>query len=490
MKKIFTSTTELDKRAVSLGLSELVLQENASAAVANVVKQRYMGALVLGFCGGGNNGADALATLRRLAGQYECVAVLVSDKLNNNASTQLKIAKNAGVKIIKSNEIDENIAGWISEALKGSVCVIDGIFGSGLSKDLSPKITSLIASLNEATLSNPLILALSVDMPSGLDLNGNLRPLAFRANATITMGAPKLGLFSDVAKDFVGELICADLGLCEGLYTSGVSSDFLLEMSDMCLPNRNIQNVNKGNFGHAFVAMGSMSGAGELCTLSALNMGAGRVSVVRASELGNSRENSRANLADLRNLDPQIMLKSDFSGASAVAIGMGLGEAMFDIDRILALPCVVDADMFYHPSVLGFCAKAGAVLTPHPKEFASLLAFAGFGSFSVEEVVLNKFALARAFSQKYPATLVLKGANTIITNSSKLYINCLGNAKLAKGGSGDVLSGMILALLAQGYDPLLASITATLAQAKIAANYSGNAFSYTPQDMIKGIKCL
>ena len=146
--------------------------------------------------------------------------------------------------------------------------------------------------------------------------------------------------------------------------------------------------------------------------------------------------------------------------------------------------------MFYHPSVLSFCAKAGAVLTPHPKEFASLLAFAGFGEFSVEEVVQDRFALARAFSQKFPATLVLKGANTIIANASKLYINCLGSAKLAKGGSGDVLSGMILALLAQGYDPLLASITATLAQAKIAANYSGSAFSYTPKDMIKGIKCL
>lgn len=476
MKKVFTSTGELDKRAVSLGLSELVLQENASAAVAKVVKERYKGALVLGFCGGGNNGADALAALRRLCGEYECVAVLVSDKLNNNATTQLKIAKSAGLKVIKANEIDENTAGWISEALKGSVCVIDGIFGAGFKGELNPKIATLIASLNEAISANPLVLALSVDMPSGLDIAGIPSPLAFRANTTITMGAPKLGLFSDLAKDYVGELICADLGLCEGLYASGVSSDFLLEMSDMRLPNRIIQNVNKGDFGHAFVASGDMSGAARLCALSALNMGAGRVSIVAKKKL--------------KDLEPEIMLKRNFSGASAVAIGMGLGGELYDIDEILALPCVVDADMFYHPSVLSFCAKAGAVLTPHPKEFASLLAFAGFGEFSVNEVVLNRFALARAFSQKFPATLVLKGANTIIANASKLYINCLGSAKLAKGGSGDVLSGMILALLAQGYDPLLASITATLAQAKIAANYSGSAFSYTPKDMIKGIKCL
>ena len=87
-------------------------------------------------------------------------------------------------------------------------------------------------------------------MPSGLDIAGIPSPLAFRANTTITMGAAKLGLFSDLAKDYVGELICADLGLCEGLYTSGFFSDFLLEMSDMRLPSRNTQNVNKGDFGH------------------------------------------------------------------------------------------------------------------------------------------------------------------------------------------------------------------------------------------------
>lgn len=479
MKKVFTSTQALDKRAINLGFSELVLQENASAAVAKVVKERYMGALVLGFCGGGNNGADALAALRRLCGEYECVAVLVSDKLNKNASTQLKIAKSAGLKVIKANEIDENIAGWISEALKGSACVIDGIFGAGFRGELSPKIATLIASLNEAMSSNPLVFALSVDIPSGLDISGIPSNTAFRADVTVTMGAAKLALFSDLAKDFVGELICADLGLCEELYTSDASSDFLLEMSDMRLPSRNIQNVNKGDFGHAFIASGDMSGAARLCALAALNMGAGRVSVVK-----------RENRADFSSLEAQIMLKSNFKGASAVAIGMGLGSSLYDIDEILALPCVVDADMFYHPSVLAFCAKAGAVLTPHPKEFASLLALAGLGEFSADEVVANKFALARAFSQKFPATLVLKGANTIIANAGKLYINCLGSPKLAKGGSGDVLSGMILALLAQGYDPLLASITATLAQAKIAANYSGSAFSYCPDDMIKGIKCL
>ena len=110
------------------GIEHDVLRHRAALGILlreNVALERVG---TLGFCGGGNNGADALAALRRLCGEYECVAVLVSDKLNNNATTQLKIAKSAGLKVIKTNEIDENTAGWISEALKGSVCVIDGIF--------------------------------------------------------------------------------------------------------------------------------------------------------------------------------------------------------------------------------------------------------------------------------------------------------------------------------------------------------------------------
>lgn len=487
MKKIFYSTNELDKRAISLGLSELVLQENAAGAVAKCVKEQFKGRKVLGFCGGGNNGADALAVLRMLNGEYECVAVLTSTKLNENAKTQLNIAKNAGVRVFELGEFlefqSENFG--IPKAgiptlefqnkntsileFQNELCVIDGIFGSGLSRALSAQMIELINKLNALNA-----LKIAVDIPSGLDLRGVPLGTAFEADFTITMGALKLALFNDLAKDFVGKVITADLGLSNKVFCGEQKNDFLLEFQDLKLPYRTKQNVNKGSFGHAFIALGECAGAGKLCANAAFNIGAGKVSVVGKAG----------------SLSAQIMKKSDFSGASAVAIGMGLGGAKHDLKSILPLPCVVDADMFWQSEVLSFAKSKKAVLTPHPKEFASLLKLAKMGDFSINEVLENKADLARRFSLEFGATLLLKGANTIIAQNGVLYICPLGSAKLAKGGSGDVLSGMIVGLLAQGYSPLNSAISAVLAQAKIALNYHKNDFSYTPNDMIKGIKCL
>jgi NAD(P)H-hydrate repair Nnr-like enzyme with NAD(P)H-hydrate dehydratase domain len=146
--------------------------------------------------------------------------------------------------------------------------------------------------------------------------------------------------------------------------------------------------------------------------------------------------------------------------------------------------------MFGRGEVLNFASRADVVLTPHPKEFASLLNVAGLGKFEISEIVRRKFELARLFSQNFPATLVLKGANTIIARAGTLYVCPLGSNKLAVGGSGDVLAGIILAYLAQGFAPLSSAINGVIAHAKTAANYGGAAFSFTPKDMIGGLKWL
>lgn len=463
MKKVFLSTNEFDKNAVDMGLGELVLQENASAAVAKCVKKHFKGKRILAFCGAGNNGADALAVLRRLSGEYECAGILTSEFLNENSKIQAKIAKNVGVNFLDLKDFKYN--------LDDDICVIDGIFGSGLSRVLSTEIINLINYLNTTNA-----LKIAVDIPSGLDKHGIALPVALKCDYSVTMGALKLALFSDFAKDFVGKVICTDLGLSHGVFCGEEQSDFLLEFSDMILPKRNKQNVNKGNFGHAFVAFGAMEGAGQICALSALNMGAGKVSAV-----GNSKKFSY-----------EIMNKTSFKGASAISLGMGQGGAELQIDEILAENCayIVDADMFYNDRILGFARCKSAVLTPHPKEFQSLLKIAGMGEYELNEVCENKMELARKFSLEFPSTLLVKGANAVIAHSSVLYINDKGSAKLAKGGSGDALSGIILALLAQGYEPLKAAICGSLAQAKIARKYRKNDYSYTPKDMIKGIKCL
>ena len=463
MKKVFLETSEFDKNAVSLGLSELVLQENASAAVAKCVKKHFKGKRILAFCGGGNNGADALAVLRRLSGEYECAGILTSEFLNENSKIQAEIARKSGVRLGYLDNFDFSV--------DDDICVIDGIFGSGLARPLSSEIIKLIEFLNQTKN-----LKIAVDIPSGLDKRGVPSPVALKCDYSVTMGALKLALFSDFAKDFVGKVICADLGLSHEVFCGERQSDFLLEFSDMILPKRKKQNVNKGDFGHAFVAFGAMEGAGQICALSALNMGAGKVSAV-----GNSKKFSY-----------EIMKKESFKGADAISLGMGQGSAKLKIDEILAENCayIVDADMFYNERILDFARRKNVVLTPHPKEFASLLKIAKIGEYNLKEVCENKMELARKFSLEFSSTLLVKGANAIISHSGVLYINDKGSAKLAKGGSGDALSGMILGLLAQGYEPLSAAICGSLAQAKIARKYHKNDYSYTPKDMIKGIKCL
>lgn len=459
MKKIFKNTAKFDENAVNLGIKEPILQENAAVGVANLIRQKIpLGSKILFICGGGNNGADGFACARMLQGDYKCEMFLNKKISSNLAQTQLDIARRIGVKTIARLDFSE-----VS-------CVVDAIFGSGLSRNLD---TMTIDILKEANKFEGL--KISVDMPSGLDLDGNLRPICFKADYTVAMGALKLALFSDLAKDFVGEIVIADLGLSHGLFANK-TEDFVLEFSDLELPKRDLQNVSKGDFGHAFVAVGEMSGAAQMTAIAALNMGAGRVSVVGES---------------FPDLDMQIMLKSNFEGAEVVAFGMGLGNKQIPFSDLYDKKAVVDADMFYKQEVLEFARNPNSILTPHPKEFANLMKIAHLDpNLDADLVQQNRFELARKFTENFPCVLVLKGSNTIIAQNGVLYINPLGSNKLSVGGSGDVLSGVILAYLAQGFEPLSAAINGVLAHSKTAVNYHENAYSFTPEDIIKGLKCL
>ena len=178
---------------------------------------------------------------------------------------------------------------------------------------------------------------------------------------------------------------------------------------------------------------------------------------------------------------------------TAIAIGMGLGKYETDeIRKILnkKVPKIIDADLFYDKLICEVLEQE-VVLTPHPKEFVSLLKLCEIADIDVSELQNNRFLYAQMFSKKYPkVVLLLKGANVIISKNEKLYVNRFGSAVLSKGGSGDVLSGLIGSLLAQGYEILDAAITASLAHAISSKNYSKNNYSLTPLDLIEEIKKL
>jgi hydroxyethylthiazole kinase-like uncharacterized protein yjeF len=183
------------------------------------------------------------------------------------------------------------------------------------------------------------------------------------------------------------------------------------------------------------------------------------------------------------------------SNASAIAIGMGLGghfESEFLQKYVVEshLPVVLDADAFYAPQLLGILEQKNreVVITPHPKEFAALWKRLTGEILTASEVQDKRFEMVRRFNDKYPhVTLLLKGANTLIMQEEKLYVNPLGCSKLSKGGSGDVLSGLIVSLLAQGYTGIDAAIQASLALVIAADQYNGASYGMLPTDIIEEV---
>ena len=464
MKNLYLDTRVLDERASEkFGLSEELLMENAATAIANFIRKKFKkGERVLGVCGGGNNGADVLCALRMLEGEYECEFILAIKNLKPLAIKQLDRAKFASVRESKN----------IENSLNSAKCLIDGLFGSGLNRALGQNLSALISKIN----ASPAYI-IACDVPSGLSSEGKVLGACVKADATITMGARKLGLYSDVAKDYVGKIKVATLGISAQNYEC--ESDYhLLEKCDLMLPNRKNQCVNKGDFGHAFIISGEHVGASKLCAKAAFAFGAGLVSVIGEQGL---------------NLPTHIMQASKISEKmNAGALGMGLGKKgieELEVQNLKGKKLVLDADIFYSQKVLDLLDE-NCVLTPHPKEFCSLLKICKIADIDVQTLQKNRYAYARAWSEKFSAVLVLKGANTIIAKEGQIYVMSYGKSALAKGGSGDVLSGLVLALLAQGYEPLRAAISATLAHALSIRNFDKNSYALEPTDIIKGVKCL
>ncbi|MGL2762917.1 NAD(P)H-hydrate dehydratase [Helicobacter pylori] len=466
MLSVYEKVNALDKRAIEeLFLSEDILMENAAMALERAVLQNAsLGAKVIILCGSGDNGGDGYALARRLAGRFRVLVFEMKPAKSPMCQLQKERAKKVGV-VIKTYE--ENA---LNQNLECDV-LIDCVVGSAFKGGLEPF-------LNFESLSQKARFKIACDIPSGIDSKGRVDKRAFKADMTISMGAIKSCLLSDRAKDYIGELKVGHLGVFNPIYEIPTDT-FLLEKSDLKRPLRDKKNAHKGDYGHAHILLGKHSGAGLLSALSALSFGSGVVSV-QALEGEITSSNKPLELVFCENFPSPL---------SAFALGMGLENIPKDFNKWLELaPCVLDAGVFYHKEVLQALEKE-AVLTPHPKEFLSLLKLVGV-NISMLELLDNKLEIARDFSQKYPkVVLLLKGANTLIAHQGRVFINILGSVALAKAGSGDVLAGLILSLLSQNYTPLDAAINASLAHALAGLEFKNN-YALTPLDLIEKIKLL
>ena len=465
MKYLFQEVNSLDKRCYEkLCLSEDILMEQAAMALAKEVKQcAKKRDTILFMCGPGNNGADGITAARILAAEYNVFVYIPLGVKSAMAKLQLQRLEALHVEVV-SSLLDVDI-------------YVDALFGSGLKRDLDEQVIEIIQTVNSKDACK-----IACDSPTGIDKSGSISTVCFKADTTVTMGALKESLYSDEAKDFVGKIKVANLGISRKNYETK-SNAYLLEESDLELPYRKISRVNKGDFGHVAVIGGQKEGASILAATAAFNFGAGLVSICNEK-----RTNIPLSIMHSESLPQKC---------NVVVAGMGLGSAysnekLHDFLLSHEKPLVVDADLFSHEIIKEILEqKKEIVLTPHPKEFTSLLALLGIANVTTAQVQKERFKWAREFSKRYPnAVLVLKGANTIITHNEMLYVNSLGTQKLAKGGSGDVLAGMIGSLLAQGYTPIKAAYNASLAHALVAKKIKCSSFGLSPIDLCEGLKWL
>ena len=470
MQKVFQNCYAMDRRCYEdYGLTEDILMEHAAEGMASYIRSHFPeGSSILIVAGMGNNGADGIVLARLLYLRYEVKLVIPLGVKSPMAKLQLNRAEKIG--IIPVEEIEKT-------DITADV-VVDALFGAGLNRELDTQSRGITEKMNQLGG-----FKIACDIPSGIGESGRLLPIAFAADVTITMGALKEALYLDEAKDFLGDILCVDLGADRLLYEEE-SDTFVLDAEDISLPSRTRKTTNKGSFGHATLLCGEKEGAAIMAGSAALRFGAGLVTLVVHEKVS----------------APYYLMTSTTvpCGTTALAVGMGLGssfESAFIQKYVLEgdTPLLLDADSFYSRELLSVLEEKARsiVLTPHPKEFASLWKITTGEEVTIPQIQKNRFAFARAFSERFPdAVLLLKGSNMLIIHQNRIWINPLGSNKLSKGGSGDVLSGLIVSLLAQGYDAVDAAIQGSLALALAAENYEGASFAMLSTDLIEEIATL
>ncbi len=460
----------LDRYTIEeFGLPGLILMENAGRGTTEIILNRFpreanCGVLVI--CGPGNNGGDGFVIARHLFQRGFPVKIFClaeEEKFRADALVNFRVAKNLG--LITGFVLEEKDLPKLEAALSQTGLIVDAIFGTGLAREVSGRFARVIELINRA--SKPVV---AVDIPSGLSADsGKPLGIAVKATLTATMALPKVGQVVFPGKEYVGELEIVDISMPSFLIDKLAPPRFWLEegwATEHLRPRK--PNTHKGTYGHLVVLAGSKgkTGAAILTCLGALRGGAGLTTLVCPQSLNHIFETAltEAMTYPLPQETPEGSLSHEaFSeisrfveGKKAAALGPGFGlhpdtmELAQKLISSLNLPMVVDADgitalsgELYHLKR----APAPRIITPHPGEMARLLLV------RKDEIQEDRLRVARYVAKESGAIVVLKGAATVIAApDGREAVNATGNPGLASGGSGDVLTGLIGAFLAQGYD--------------------------------------
>jgi hydroxyethylthiazole kinase-like uncharacterized protein yjeF len=460
----------LDDRTIrEIGIPGIVLMENAGRAVAEKAAE-LLGSVknkrVYVFAGKGNNGGDGFVCARYLHNWGARVKIFLIeplDRLQGDSRVNGEIALKLGIQMGLLTERREGKK--LRYSLPFADLLIDGLLGTGISKPVEGLVAEMIQLINEA--GKPTI---AVDLPSGIDANtGQVLGEAVQATHTVTLALPKRGIVVYPGKEYAGQVTVADISIPIGTIEEQSKGVNLITEETVAeiLPHR-VADSYKGDYGRAFILAGSpgMTGAAYLCSQSCLITGTGLVTLGIPAELNGLMESKTTEV--MTKPLPQSaeglfskaclpILGELLTGIDVLAIGPGLGrsdeltEIVWELIKQSPVPLILDADGLYALSEgieILLEAKSPAILTPHLGELSRLTGL------TVTELKKDPIGYCQKIAQDLGVYLVMKGSVTMIGNpEGQVWVNTTGNSGMATGGTGDVLTGVIAGLLAQGLEP-------------------------------------
>lgn len=486
-----------------LGLPGVVLMENAGNAVVQEILHDYpKNARFLVLSGQGNNGGDGFVIARRLVDfGYNVLLCFIGkeEKLKGDAQIHYQVYKHRKLPLYHYRDGEEELLRYIRQA----DVIVDAMLGTGVSGKVRSPFAQIIEAVNESGKD-----VISVDVPSGLNSNtGEVANIAVKAKKTITFAMPKIGFFVGDGPKVIGEWKVADISVPDSIVeTLQLRLPKLLdaETAKASLPERP-KHGHKGTFGHCLVIGGCKHyvGAPIYTAKAAFHSGIGLVTLaipdtIYPTVAGACHESLFLPLADSEGfIDSRSLETIDYSKYKTVVFGPGLGRALDGdamirtlLDKLSTQTLIVDADGLYflknHLEPLQHY-EGNVIITPHPGEMAALTGK------TVVEIESNRLKVAKDFAATYGVYLVLKGHRPILaTPKGELWINPHGHDALGKGGSGDVLTGLIASLVSQQQDPLKAMLSASFYHALAAEELGQKTSNYgvTPLEIIHTIPVL
>jgi len=459
----------LDEAAINkFNVPSLDLMENAGRGAVDAIIRLYgdpLGKTAAIFVGPGNNGGDGLVIARLLVAYLARPVVFLlvpPEKLKGDAAVNFERLDDLPVPLIEISTEEE-----LSKAVDGLAdcsVVVDSLFGTGLTREISGLFAAAINKINAFPC--PVV---AVDIPSGLNSdNGKSMGACVKADITVTFGEAKIGQVIYPGCEYTGDLEIIDIGIPK---QAVIDADIKLEVLDSdigkFLPKRPIHS-HKGTYGHLLVIAGSLgkTGAAQLCSLGGVRAGTGLVTLCVPYDLNQIIQTGlweamtvplQSTAQGILSIDDYMVIAEALNNKQAVAVGPGIGaadetaELIMKLYQEVSLPMLIDADglnILARDSSIISKAAGPRILTPHPGEMSRLTGL------PTKEIQANRLQVAGDFAIKYKVYLVLKGAETIVCSpDGHQAINPTGNPGMAAGGMGDVLTGIIGGFMAQGMLP-------------------------------------